>query len=294
MLGVVGLWSIIPVLVKTALHIVDPFTLAFLRLALGTAVMAAAYRIRGGSWRALLPRDGWAFSAGFGLSLNYICFILAFDFTTAGLGGLVIQIQFVALAVLAAILLRESIGLPKGIGMLTVIAGVVLVFGAQGSLTDVVRAEYARGNIIMLIAGLGFGIYGVSVKALSKHKGNLEMLVPILTMAVVATGVVAIFRFEPRGRATLEGIAAVAVLGLLCTGVSFVLVAEGLRRLSAALTGTITAATPLINLMLASWILGETLTPRMVLSAALVVLGICGIAYAEWRENTRRAKALRR
>lgn len=291
MLGVVGLWSIIPVLVKTALHIVDPFSLAFLRLTLGAGVMIATYGIRGGDWRTLIPRDRRTYIAGAGLSLNYICFGLAFDFTSAGLGGLVIQIQFVALALLAVPILRERLGLLKALGMATVIAGVVLVFGARGDLSDVVRVEYARGNAIMLIAGFAFGVYGVSVKSISTRKGNLELLIPILAIAIVATGTVAAIRFEFRGPITLVGVGAIVILGALCTGVSFVLVSEGLRRLSAALAGTITAATTLINLLLARWILKEPLTSWMLLSALLVVSGICGIAYSEWREKNSKATA---
>ena len=294
MLGVVGLWSIIPVLVKTALHIVDPFSLAFLRLTLGAGVMIATYGIRGGDWRTLIPRDRRTYIAGAGLSLNYICFGLAFDFTSAGLGGLVIQIQFVALALLAVPILRERLGLLKALGMATVIAGVVLVFGARGDLSDVVRVEYARGNAIMLIAGFAFGVYGVSVKSISTRKGNLELLIPILAIAIVATGTVAAIRFEFRGPITLVGVGAIVILGALCTGVSFVLVSEGLRRLSAALAGTITAATTLINLLLARWILKEPLTSWMLLSALLVVSGICGIAYSEWREKNSKAAADRR
>lgn len=291
MLGVVGLWSIIPVLVKTALQMVDPFSLAFLRLTLGAGVMIAAYRLRGGAWRNLIPRERWIYIAGAGLSLNYICFGLAFDFTSAGLGGLVIQIQFVALALLAALILRERLGVLKILGMATVIAGVVLVFGVRGDLSEVVRHVYARGNAIMVIAGFAFGVYGVSVKSLSERKSNLEILIPILILAIVATGTVAAIRFELREPISIERGGAIVVLGTLCTGVSFVLVSEGLRRLSAALAGTITAATTLINLLLARWILDEPLTLWMLLSAFLVVSGISGIAYSEWREKDTKTAA---
>ena len=80
-------------------------------------------------------------------------------------------------------------------------------------------------------------------------------------------------------------VVAIVVLGVFCTGVSFALVAEGLKRLSASVAGAMTGAAPLLNLFLARGILGEETTPLMFVSAALIILGILVLVWSEWRTN---------
>lgn len=53
MLGVVALWSIVPVLVKLLIPVFDPFTIAFLRLSQGAAVVLAVFFVRGHNLRDL-------------------------------------------------------------------------------------------------------------------------------------------------------------------------------------------------------------------------------------------------
>ena len=47
MVGVVGLWSIVPILVKQLLAVFDPFTIAFLRSAQGAGFALALLYARG-------------------------------------------------------------------------------------------------------------------------------------------------------------------------------------------------------------------------------------------------------
>jgi drug/metabolite transporter (DMT)-like permease len=227
----------------------------------------------------------WLVIGGIGLTVNYSCFIAALEFTSAGAGGLVVQIQFVALALLAALVLKERIGIIKAAGIASVIGGVLVVFGLTGALSEAVKAEYALGNGIMLAAGLGWGTYALSNKALSKRMGNLEILIPIFVVAIVVTAPFSIVRFETKAAISPQAVMVIAVLGIGSTGAGFLLMSEGLRRLSGALVGTVTASTPLFTLLLANAILGEDLSPWMFLSAALIIAGVGSIVYSEWTER---------
>lgn len=287
--GVVGFWSVTSILVKIALGFVDPFTLAFVRLLLGLAVFSVMYAARKGSWRRLIRREPWLLAGAAGLALNYVCFILSLRFTSAGAGGLVVQSQFVVLAVLAALVLKERLGFPKILGIAAVIGGILTVFGATGGLSDAMRSEYALGNTIMLIAGIGWGVYALSNKALSGRLGNLEILIPVFVIAVVISGIFAVINFNVVESITAKGVFVIAGLGLM-TGAGFWLMSEALRRLSGALVGTITATTPLLTLVLAYFILGEPLRPLMFASGFLIISGVIAIALTEWKNNQQRRK----
>ena len=291
MTGVVSLWSLTYAFTKVALRVVDPYTLAFLRLFQGLIFVTCMYKIRGGRWHDLLKKEKWFFIGGLGNAINYIFLALALEYTTASAGGLIVQFQFVALALLSAFILREKFAIKKTAGLLTIICGIMLVLSAQGALKDVANAKFALGNILMLLSALGWGVYALANKALSSHVKSLAIVIPILTIGTVATGITSALRFELRSLPSVTEILVIVILGVLCTGFVFFLLAEGLKRLNASVAGAMTGATPLLNMFLAQGILGEKTTPVMFASAALIIFGVLVIVFSEWRMNTAATRA---
>jgi drug/metabolite transporter (DMT)-like permease len=283
MIGVVSLWSITYVFIKIALRVIDPYTLAFLRLAQGAIVLIILYKIRGGKWRELLRKEKWLLIGGTSIAVNQILLVLSLDYTTASAGGLVVQFQFVTLAVLSILILRETFSFLKTAGILTILCGIILIFSTQGTLEDILSRKYVLGNTLMLVSAIGWGTYALASKALSARLDSLTILIPILTIGAVAAGAISIIRFEVKSIPTAADIVVIVVLGVFCTGVTNALLAVGLKRLSASVAGSMTGATPLLNMLLANWVLGEQLTPLMFVSAVLIILGILGLVYAEWR-----------
>jgi drug/metabolite transporter (DMT)-like permease len=279
MLGVVALWSITPIFVKLLLQTFDPFTISFLRLAQGILVLLVAYRAGGRFVGFQLSR--WHLIGGIGVSINYALFTLGLSFTTASAGVLMVQIQHVTLAALAALILGERLGSTRIFAILAVVAGAAYIAWAQGKTSSLLAPERTVGNLVMLASGVGWGLYAVSNKALSGRLPSLPIVLPMLTIGLVSTGGLALLNFELRRAPTLGAVAALIVLGAAATGGSFYLIAEGIRRLSAAFAGTITAVTPLIQLLLARRILGESLSADLLVGAALVVGGVLAIGMTE-------------
>jgi drug/metabolite transporter (DMT)-like permease len=281
MVGVVVLWGIIPILIKIVLRTIDPFSLSFLRLFQGTVVLMLLYWIRGGRWRALFQKNGWLLIGGIAISINYVLFTLSLNFTTAGAGVLVVQIQVVTLAVLAALFLGERLTAFKIAGMVAVICGVVFVVLPQDTLGDMFSSQYTMGNAMMFVGGVGWGVYALANKTLGRQMGSFHILIPIFGMATLVTGAVAVTQFELKTAISVKAIAAIVVLGSLCTGGAFYLLSEGMKRLSAALAGTLTSLSPLLSLWLAHLILGEEISTAMFVAAALIIGGILVMVYSE-------------
>jgi len=282
-LSVVLLWSFTPVLIKIALEFIDPYTLSFLRLIQGLALIVTMWRKRYGTFRGIFTFDPLILVGGTGISINYILFIVALNYTTAGMGGLVAQIQFVTLALLAWIVIGEKFHPLKLVGVFIIVAGVSLVFIQSGSASMLMKSEYILGNGLMLIAGVGWGIYAMANKALSTRKSNLEILAPIFVIAATASLVASVLNFQTRAPLTGIGIVAIILLGTLVTGVGFLLMSAGLKRLNASLVGAITGTTPLFNILAARWILKESLTPIIFVSACVILFGILSIVQADKR-----------
>lgn len=281
MVATTALWGIIPILVKIVLKTIDPFSLSFLRLFQGAVVLLLLYRIRGGQWRALFQKNRWLLIGGIGTSINYALFTVGLNFTTAGAGVLVVQIQMVTLAVLAALFLGERLTAFKIAGMVAVICGVVFVVLPQNTLGGMFGSQYTLGNAMMLVSGMGWGVYALANKTLSRQMGSFHILIPILGIGTLVTGAVAATQFELKAAISVKALAAIVVLGALCTGGAFYLLSEGLKRLSAALAGTITTLSPLLSLWLAHLILGEDISTAMFVATALIIGGILVMVYSE-------------
>jgi drug/metabolite transporter (DMT)-like permease len=283
MIGVVGLWSITYVFVKIALKVVDPYTLAFLRLAQGVLFLSLLYRVRGGTWRNLFRKEKWLLIGGLASAVNYIFLVISLSYTTASAGGLVVQFQFVTLAILSGLILRERFSVLKIAGIVTIAGGVVLVFSTRGAFQDVLSGRYILGNSVMLISALGWGVYALANKALSNRMSSLEILIPILMIGACVSAIPVFARFELKSLPSITETLAIVVLGVFCTGVTNALLVVGLKRLSASAAGAMTGATPLLNMYVAHWLLEEKLAPLMFISAALIIFGILGLVYSEWR-----------
>ena len=280
MLGVVALWSIVPVLVKLLIPVFDPFTIAFLRLSQGAAVVVAVFFARGHRLRDI-RFCGWHVLGGLGVSLNYSMFALSLSYTTASAGVLIAQVQYVTLAVLAAAVLHERVGLGKVAGMTVVLVGVGAIVGVRSDMGHLLAPRYALGNVLMLFSGLGWAVYALSNKALADRASTPSILVPMLTIGAAITGVPAATHFQLHSAPTSGTLAVVLVLGVLATGGAFILVSEGMKRLSAALVGTTTAAAPIGAIALAHWVLGEPVTWSLAGGGVLILGGVLSMVYAE-------------
>ncbi len=280
MVVVVVLWSMVPILVKQLLAVLDPFTIAFLRAAQGAGFALALLYAGGRSVRSIVW-SRWHAAGGIGIGLNYALYALSLSYTTASVGVLIVQVQYVALALLAVVVLGERIGLGKLAGMGLVLAGIAAVIVWGGDVGELIAPDYMRGNAIMLLSGLGWGIYALSNKVLAPRAPSGAILAPMMGLGALLIGVLAAASFQLRAAPDAGDLLSLVALGVVGTGLSFTLVSEGMKRLSATLAGSITTATPIAQITLANQVLGEPLGWHIAGGGALIITGILAMALAE-------------
>ena len=293
-IGVVALWGIIPVLTKFALDTLDPFSISFLRTLQGFVILTVFYRLGGGKLRNLFYRNKWLLIGGVGHGINYIFYTLGLNYTTATAGVLLIQIQSVVFIGLSVIVLRERISVLKVIAVLIVVFGVFFVLADSAAITHLIRSRYILGNVFMLLSAIGWGLFALSNKVLSKQMGILQIIIPFMAIGVIMTGSMTILQFELRSSFSFRDLLILMILGIICTGGSFYLVSEGIRRLSASLVGTMVCLSPLLAIVLARFMLNESLSLYIAIGTFLIVTGISGIAIAESRKTEPRKIESRR
>ena len=255
-------------LAKCLLASVNPWLLAGL-LYLGSGLGLSAYRVIRRAPRIKLPAGEWPWLAGaIGAGGVVGPVLLMFGLTGMPASGasLLLNAEGVFTALLAWFVFRENFDRRIALGMVTIVAGAVVLswpgearFAGFWPALAVLGACLAWGvdNNLTRKVSLSDATWIAAVKGLTAGTVNL-----ILAFALGAT------------LPSLPNVAGAMTVGLLAYGVSLALFVVGLRHLGTARTGAYFSVAPFFGAMLAVPLLGETLTPRLLVAGALMALGV--------------------
>jgi drug/metabolite transporter (DMT)-like permease len=267
-----AIWGASFLFIKIGLEALAPAQLVLARLVTGALVVTAVMVIRGERW----PRSPrlWAHMAVAATLLNTVPFMLI-AYAEQRLPTVVASIcnattPLFTVAIAAFALPDERPTARRVLGLVVGFAGVFIVLGAWrahgpdprlAALVLAAAACYAAGGVYLRKATAGSGHSGVSLTAVQLALGAAQMAVvaPLTTSMPAAI--------------PLHVILAIATLGMLGTGLAYVLQYELLRRAGATLTSTITYCLPLVSIALGVLVLGEQLTWNAPLGAAIVIAG---------------------
>lgn len=263
------------------------------RQALGTGAIDAAsftvVRIASGAL-LLVPlarasrRNGRGASAGTWTSAALL-FVYAAGFSFAyvtlpvGTGALILFAAVQSTMIAAGLRSGERPAILEWAGLVLALGGLVWLV-APG-----ITAPSPAGSALMAVAGIAWGIYSLrgrgTTDPLGDTAGSFLRAVP-MALAVSLMGARA-FHASPRG------LLLAATSGAIASGLGYVLWYAALRGLTATRAATVQLAVPVLTAAGGVAILGETITGRLVASAALI-LG--GIALAVLEHGRRRVRSL--
>jgi drug/metabolite transporter (DMT)-like permease len=261
------IWGIPYLFIKIAVGELSPASLVFLRTAIGAALLLPVAAARK-DLRPLLPRWRWIVAYTFvEVAAPWLLLSDAERRISSSLSGLLIALVPSIGAILAwatgaddRLDLRRILGL--GLGFLGVAALVGLDVGAGdiGAVGEValVALGYALGALIIGRKLAGLPLFGVVAAS--------------LTLTLIAYAPVGIAQL-PSAMPTPQVILAVAVLGVVCTALAFLLFFPLVAEVGAARATVITYVNPAVALALGVVFLGEPLTFGIVLGFALIVAG---------------------
>ena len=261
------IWGIPYLFIKIAVSELTPASLVFLRTAIGAGLLLPVAFARK-DLGPLLPHWKWIVAYTF-VEVAAPWFFLsdAERRISSSLSGLLIALVPSIGAILAwatgsddRLDLRRIVGL--GLGFLGVAALVGLDVGASdiGAVGEValVALGYALGALIIARKLQGLPLFGVVASSLA------------LTMLVYAPVGIAQM---PRSMPSPEVVVAVAVLGVICTALGFLVFFPLVAEVGAARATVITYVNPAVALALGVVFLKEPLTVGIVLGFVLIVLG---------------------
>ena len=206
-------------------------------------------------------------------ALALLVYVLGFSFSylslSAGTGALIlfgtVQITMFAFAIYEG----ERFSLLGWLGLLSAVGGITYLL-APG-----VSAPSLLGTLLMIIAGVGWGVYSLLgrhvVNPLQATAWSFSLCIPFVLLAHVLF----VFDFS----ATQEGIALALASGALASGLGYMIWYAVLPSLSAGKAASVQLSVPIIAALGGALLLFEPITLRMIIAAALTLSGIALVLF---------------
>jgi drug/metabolite transporter (DMT)-like permease len=260
------IWGSSFLFIDVGLEALQPGVIAVARVALGVAALALVPAARRPIAREDRPRV--AFLGVIWAGLPMLLFPVAQQWIDSSVAGMLNGAVPLAGAAWAVVLLRRPLPRTHAVGLLIGFAGVVAIFWPQlqGS-----RATMLGASLVVL-AVLCYGLAVNLAVPLQQRHGAL----PVLLRAQLA----ALVLLLPFGLWGLAGshfawgpVLAMLPLGVLGTGVAFVLMTTLVGRVGGPRGAVATYFIPVVAIVLGVLLLGERVAPAAVAGTALVVAG---------------------
>lgn len=273
--GVVILWGLNVVMVKY-LATFPPLFVAAIRMTVAGLCLAPLLFAR--AEKRTLRGTDWLLITGVGASsiaLHQITLAAGVQLTTAGNASLILGLNPLATALLAALLLGEPLTRRKGLGICIGFGGVLTVVWSQHSTIQV----NGWGDVIIFISMLMYVAGGLLIRKLSTRG------VPILTVTACSQAIGVVFLWgaaltvEPLTFYTSLEITPFQWLVILASGGLSTALGSlgwnyGIRHLGASRTAVFLNGMPLASLAFAALFLGEQLRVVHLLALAMIVIGV--------------------
>jgi drug/metabolite transporter (DMT)-like permease len=275
LLALGAIWGASFLFTRVAARDFGPFMLVELRLALGALVLLPFL------WRARsqFPLTLWPKLALIGAingAVPFVLFAWAAERAPAGISAITNAMTVPFTALVGFLFFSEKIGPRRAVALLAGLGGVVVL--ASG------RTAGASIGAAVVAGAIASFLYGVGIQLVRRHLGGLPpaaVASATLSTSTLLTLPFALAEWPQHAIPPASWFSAV-MLGVLCTGLAFVMYYRLIARIGASRASTVTYLIPLFGVGWAWLLLGEPLTPTMAIACA-VILGSVAMSQREAR-----------
>lgn len=271
------IWGSTFVVTKGINEQVPPFTLAFVRVAIGAVVLlmcAWVRQVRGGShspWSAL-PWGAMITMGLIGVVMYYAVFNYSLLYTSASQGALVQSCIPAMTALVAVVWLREHASGLRWTGIALSMIGILIVFSGGGG--EQSGPSALLGNVLMFVSAVLWGLYTSMAKRVANFD-PLQVTAGILSAGAVMLLPLAAFEVAAAGMPSVDvkGWAGMAYLGAGASGLAYTMYSAVLKHVDASEAGVYTNLIPIVG-VITGVMLGEPLSARAIVGGAVVLVGV--------------------
>ena len=247
---------------------IDAASFTFIRIFSGAAALWLIMKMRGAAWK---EAGNW--SSTLALFAYAAAFSFAYNSLSAGTGALLLFGAVQATMILWGFRRGERLHTIQIVGLLVAVTGLVVL------LLPGLSAPPLSGSILMLGAGVAWGIYSLRGKGeknpVSSTAGNFLRAVPLAAIVSIM--------LLPWARLDRAGIGYAVISGAIASGLGYVIWYTALSGLKAASAATVQLSVPVLAATGGILLLGEPITFRYLI-ASIAVLG--GVALVIIEKNS--------
>lgn len=265
-----AIWGASFLFIRMALPYFGPVALSGIRSLIGA--LALTPFLLGRVPLGYLRSHGWHLLAigAISTALPFLCLTLSTQYTSAGFASILNALTPICSALIGFAWLHERLSLPAVGGILLGFVGVsVMVLDRDTISSSFPLLPVAAG----LFATFCYGLTGFYIR---RYLQGIPS--PVLSAYCQSAAALLMLPFVvqlwPAAAVPLQGWMLAAALGILCTGIAFILYFHLLSRIGVARTVVVTYLVPVFALLWGAIFLDEIATPKMLAGAALILTGI--------------------
>ena len=274
----VFVWGVSFVATKIALRYVSPVTVVWLRFAMGVIVLAVAVFLRK-QFRWIKAKDALYFLLLGFIGITFHQWLQSNGLVTsqASTTAWIVATVPIFMALLGWIALKESMNWLQILGVVVAAIGVLLVV-TKGNLATLFEGHFGSpGDFLILISAPNWAVFSVlSRRGLKQFPPALMMLYVMLFGWLL----ISILFFTGPSLAEISllpwqgWVAAVIVLGVFSSGISYIFWYDALSILPVAQTGAFVYLEPFVTAIVAALLLSEKLGWLGFLGGLTILVGI--------------------
>jgi drug/metabolite transporter (DMT)-like permease len=272
------IWGSTWMMIKIGLRGAPPVTSVAVRMTIASLIVAALLRVT----RTPLPRDARFVRLGlflglFNVTLPYVFVYYGEQRVSSGLAAVLYATLPLLVAILARFWLQNELTLRKIAGVVVGILGVVVIFSDNLRL----GREQAAGTAMVLASVTASAIGSVATKKWGHgHHPIASLLLPFVTASAL-TWLLALVIESPL-QLGYDGVTWATIFYLAVAGsvAAFALFFYVMQRLDVTVVSYQTFIIPIVAVILGATFLGETISSRVALGAALILGGIALATFA--------------
>lgn len=226
------------------------------------------------------------------VTVNYLALIYAIEETSVAVGTVLLYVAPALVTLGAARFLGERITPQKIVALALTFGGVVLVVRAYDPANLTVSPA---GFSLGLLAATGYASYSLFGKPLLVHHRPATVLAYNLLLGAIGLIATKLILSPTEWPAPRDALVVASYTGLVTTLVPLTLYTIGLRSLPSSEASILSTFEPVVALILAATLLGETLAAGQWLGAACVMAGVILLSWRRgyhqrWRVLSRIAR----
>ncbi|WGS50193.1 DMT family transporter [Paraburkholderia sp. D15] len=257
----------------------NPFNVVFFRCIFGGATLAIVcamlglFRRRLFSWKML----GLALLGGAAIVVNWVLLFAAYSRASISMATAVYNTQPFMLVALGALVFRERISASTVVWLAIAFIGLVFVVKVEPAVLAV-PGQYLTGVAYAVGAAAMYAVSSIITKRLKGTPPHLIALIQVSLGVVMLAPFVHFDALPARGVQWLDLI----VLGIVNTGLMYVLLYGAIQKLPTSMTGALSFIYPVVAIIVDRVAFGQSLAWIQVLGAILILLAAAGVNLG-WR-----------